>query len=205
MPYLRYARRASMAKEDRKDQHIWKETYERDQCNAISEVRAESFHCKRRPKRPTSFHICEKRPVKETYKRDLLITVPQVRTESFRIDRVAARGGCNYVWRDSFIWVHDSSICTTSLHICHMIHSYVWYDSLICVAWLIHVCDMVDGVAARGGCNCVWRDSFIWVTWLIHVCDMETWGAGVETQENKNIFVPLSKKKIKKISNERWT
>jgi len=33
----------------------------------------------------------------------------------------------------------------------------------------------------------------------------ETWGAGVETQENKKIFVPLSKKDKNKKSNERWT
>ena len=33
----------------------------------------------------------------------------------------------------------------------------------------------------------------------------ETWGAGVETQENKKIFVPLSKKDQNKKSNERWT
>ena len=33
----------------------------------------------------------------------------------------------------------------------------------------------------------------------------ETWGAGIETQENKKIFVPLSKKHKNKKSNERWT
>ena len=33
----------------------------------------------------------------------------------------------------------------------------------------------------------------------------ETWGAGVETQENKKIFVPLPKKDKTKKSNERWT
>jgi len=34
---------------------------------------------------------------------------------------------------------------------------------------------------------------------------METLGAGVDTQENKKIFVPLSKKDKNKKSNERWT
>jgi len=34
---------------------------------------------------------------------------------------------------------------------------------------------------------------------------IETWGAGVETQENQKIFVPLSKKDKNKKSNERWT
>jgi len=33
----------------------------------------------------------------------------------------------------------------------------------------------------------------------------ETWGAGVETQENKKIVVPLSKKDKTKKSNESWT
>jgi len=33
----------------------------------------------------------------------------------------------------------------------------------------------------------------------------ETLGSGVETQENKKIFVPLSKKDKNKKSNERWT
>ena len=33
----------------------------------------------------------------------------------------------------------------------------------------------------------------------------ETWGAGVETQENKMISVPLSKKDQNKKSHERWT
>jgi len=46
------------------------------------------------------------------------------------------------------------------------------------------------------------------------VCDVEMWGAGVETQENKKIFVPLSKKDknnkshVKDKNNkshERWT
>ena len=34
---------------------------------------------------------------------------------------------------------------------------------------------------------------------------MDTWGAGVETQETKQIFVPLSKKDTDKKSNKRWT
>ena len=43
-----------------------------------------------------------------------------------------------------------------------MTHSCVWRDSLMCVTWLIHVCDMTQ--------SCVWRDSLICVTWLILVC-----------------------------------
>ena len=27
---------------------------------------------------------------------------------------------------------------------CDMTHSYVWYDSFICVIWLIHMCDMTS-------------------------------------------------------------
>ena len=48
-----------------------------------------------------------------------------------------------------------------------MTHSYVWYDSFICVTWLIHMtwliymCDMTHLY--------VWHDSFICVTWLIYM------------------------------------
>jgi len=35
--------------------------------------------------------------------------------------------------------------------------------------------------------------------------DVEMWGAGVETQENKKIFVPLSNEEQNKKSHERWT
>jgi len=45
-----------------------------------------------------------------------------------------------------------------------MTHSYVWQDSVICVTWLIHMCDRTHSY--------VWHDSFIYVTWLIHMCDM---------------------------------
>ena len=45
-----------------------------------------------------------------------------------------------------------------------MTHSYAWHDSLICVTWFIHACDLIH--------SCVWHDSFMCVTWLIDVCDM---------------------------------
>jgi len=39
---------------------------------------------------------------------------------------------------------HDSLICVTWLiHMCDMTHSYVWHDSFICVTWFIHMCDMI--------------------------------------------------------------
>jgi len=43
------------------------------------------------------------------------------------------------------------------IYMCTVTHSYVWYDSFICVIWLFHN---------------VWRDSFICVTWLIHMCNV---------------------------------
>ena len=79
-----------------------------------------------------------------------------------------------------------------------MTHSCVWHDSFICVAWLIHMCDMtrysrhthewmmcvyrtmlrvhgmmlrVYRIIVRSHLH-VWHDSFICVTWLIHMCDM---------------------------------
>jgi len=64
---------------------------------------------------------------------------------------------------DSYVW-YDSFICVTWLiHMCDMTHSYVCHDSFICVTWLIHMCDMTQSY--------VWHDSFICVTWLIHICD----------------------------------
>jgi len=53
------------------------------------------------------------------------------------------------------------------MHTCDMTHSYVWYDSFICVTWLIHTCDVTHAY--------VWHDSFIchkplsFVTCLIHM------------------------------------
>jgi len=50
-------------------------------------------------------------------------------------------------------------------------HWYVWHDSLICVTWLIHMCDMTHWY--------VWRDTLKCMTWLIHLCvtrDRQTMG-----------------------------
>jgi len=67
----------------------------------------------------------------------------------------------------SYVW-HDSVICMTWLiHVCDMTHTYVWHDSFICVTWNIHMCDMTH--------SSVWHDSFVQVTqvtWLICMCDM---------------------------------
>jgi len=66
--------------------------------------------------------------------------------------------GMTYVW-------HDSSICVAWLiHMCGMTHPYVWHDSSICVAWLIHMCGITHPY--------VWHDSSICVAWLIHMCGM---------------------------------
>jgi len=79
----------------------------------------------------------------------------------------------------SYEW-HDLVICVTWLiHMCDMAHSYVWHGVFICVIWIIHMCDTPH--------SHVWHDSFtyaIWpvyvravacwsrVTWHIHMCDM---------------------------------
>jgi len=52
-----------------------------------------------------------------------------------------------YLWHESFY-----------IHVCAMMHSYVWHDLFICIRWLIHMC--------------AWHDSFICMLWLIHMCDM---------------------------------
>ena len=67
--------------------------------------------------------------------------------------------------------------------------SHLWYESSICVSWLVHTCDMTR---RRWGCFCslppvyatwltfmsaishsyVCHDSFICMPWHIHMCDM---------------------------------
>jgi len=83
-----------------------------------------------------------------------------------------------YVWYKLFVYVisymwYDAVICVPGLtHMRDMTHSYVrdmthlyaWYDSSMCVAWLIDTRDMTP--------SCSWQDLFIRVTWLIHMCVM---------------------------------
>jgi len=68
------------------------------------------------------------------------------------------------------------SITTTILQIwdtagfCDMSHSCIWYDSVVCVTWLIYTCVMTldkdkDSIHVR-------HDSFICLTWAICKCDM---------------------------------
>jgi len=67
----------------------------------------------------------------------------------------------SYVWYDSFICVTPTVIPT-----CGMTHSYVWLPQFfIRVVWLIHMCD-------SHSYSYVWPQSFICVTWVVHVRDM---------------------------------
>jgi len=55
---------------------------------------------------------------------------------------------------------NDSLICVIWLiHVCDMTHSYVWYDSSMCVIWLIHMCDMTH--------------SYVWH--VSSICDVTLW------------------------------
>jgi len=89
------------------------------------------------------------------------------------------------VWHDAFRLLYDSFIAV-----------YMWHDRLICVSWLIYVCDMTHSYVWHDRLICVWSciygvwyDSFIRVTWLIHVqyvsgscavCDMTRLGRGMD-------------------------
>ena len=90
----------------------------------------------------------------------------------------------SHVWHASFIRVtwsnpiqpspsvhtpcHDSLVCVTWLiDMCDIPLSYVWHDSLIRVPWQIHVYAKMRSY--------VWHDAIRCVTWLTHVCDMTHW------------------------------
>jgi len=50
--------------------------------------------------------------------------------------------------------LYDKSVTNS-----HM--SYMWRDSVVCVTWRMHMCDMKD--------SCVWRDSFVCMKWLLRM------------------------------------
>jgi len=52
---------------------------------------------------------------------------------------------------------------------CDMTHSYTWHDSLICVTWLIHTCDMNISYVCMTHLKFIWHASSIGATWLIHL------------------------------------
>ena len=88
---------------------------------------------------------------------------------------------------------HLGVACFISM--CDMTHSNVWYDSFICVTWLIHMCAMTHSYVCHDLFICVkwnrvnkshvrkslirpmahtfvWHDSFLCVTCLISMCAM---------------------------------
>jgi len=58
-------------------------------------------------------------------------------------------------WRH--LLVCHSTLCDMA---CLYVAPRVWCDSLMCVTWLIHTCDLT---------------AFICVTWLVYMCDMFWW------------------------------
>jgi len=69
---------------------------------------------------------------------------------------------CFYHLNDDGCFYHDRH--DSFIHMCDMTHSSVWYNSFICLTWLIHMCKMTH--------SCVWHDSFIYVSRLIDMCYM---------------------------------
>jgi len=74
---------------------------------------------------------------------------------------------------------HDILICVTWLiHMCDLTHSYVWHDShvwhdlFICVTWLARGCNRTDSYVWRDLLTVVTRLVHTRVTWLFHTCDM---------------------------------
>jgi len=64
----------------------------------------------------------------------------------------------SYVWRDSF--VVKTTMCVL----------YTWHHSVICVTWPIRACAVTRACAVAH--QCVWHDLFICVACLIHMCDV---------------------------------
>jgi len=93
--------------------------------------------------------------------------------------------------------LRDTFMCATGpSHVCHMIYSCfmsrhtvsiasvvnmvrAWRDLFMCLACLIHVCDMTHSYMLRPTVSngsaantvCVWRDSYMYGVWPSHVCD----------------------------------
>jgi len=77
---------------------------------------------------------------------------------------VTARPTANLEFRNCLVR-HDPLICVTwVIPMCDVTHSYVWHDSFICMTWVSRMWDMTH--------SCAWHESFICVTWVIHTCDM---------------------------------
>ena len=80
-----------------------------------------------------------------------------------------------HVWHARFMHAlpldtrHDSLTCVTWLtHMCDMTHSHVWHDSLTCVTWLTHMC---GSSRIHGTCNTLHVcDGMVCVRDMTHVC-----------------------------------
>jgi len=77
------------------------------------------------------------------------------RTHSFVFLHVSARSWLTFTCDMTLTRV------TELMRMCAMTHSYVCWDSFICVPWLIHICAMTHSY--------VCHDSFICLPWLIHM------------------------------------
>ena len=65
---------------------------------------------------------------------------------------------------------HISSMWVTGLvHMYDTTHLYVGPDSMVCMPWLIRVCDMIIHTCNRTHLY-VWQDAYMCMTWPIHMC-----------------------------------
>jgi len=90
--------------------------------------------------------------------------------------------------------VRPSHVWHTHTHMTH----WVQYDSLICVTWLIHMCDVTHSRVRHGArvaihmCDthrhrtqCVRHDSITYVSWLIQMCDVTNLLSSIPFRMNK--------------------
>jgi len=64
---------------------------------------------------------------------------------------------CSFPERDLQLETSSASLLPCS----DMTHSYVWHDSLICVTWLTHMCDMTHSYLCDMTRSYTWRDSYM--------------------------------------------
>jgi len=119
-----------------------------------------------------------------SYTQKRVMSLTHMHCDSFHAHNLRMSCVCDmthsYVWRHlcTFAW-HDSLMYVAWLiHMCAMTHTYVCSDMLMYVTWLIHVWHNSSICVTCWMLPYMWHDAFICVTWrismrgtwIIHTC-----------------------------------